>query len=306
LVTSGTFLWFHSTNFCFLSAYSLIKIQFGVVFMASADDDLEALFDAEASQYNESAQKQQSPSANVVAAAPGKPIDKMEQYYQAVCGLYLDKSTISAEKTDVQPAVSHAGDAADNPMFERLGGIVRLLHDSLRELGYDKSLSSASSQITDANDRLEYIATLTEQSANKVLNTLDAGIPAQEGLIKQGKEMEERWALLFAGKIGIEDFKILAADSRKFAAQVVTDGEKEKARLLEIMMAQDFQDLTGQIIKKVVAITKTVEQDLAQLLLDNSPAAVKDKHVDLMSGPSVPSAALVQNDVDDLLADLGF
>ncbi|HEY8100377.1 MAG TPA: protein phosphatase CheZ [Burkholderiaceae bacterium] len=274
--------------------------------MASADDDLEALFDAEASQYNESAQKQQSPSANVVAAAPGKPIDKMEQYYQAVCGLYLDKSTISAEKTDVQPAVSHAGDAADNPMFERLGGIVRLLHDSLRELGYDKSLSSASSQITDANDRLEYIATLTEQSANKVLNTLDAGIPAQEGLIKQGKEMEERWALLFAGKIGIEDFKILAADSRKFAAQVVTDGEKEKARLLEIMMAQDFQDLTGQIIKKVVAITKTVEQDLAQLLLDNSPAAVKDKHVDLMSGPSVPSAALVQNDVDDLLADLGF
>ncbi|MGZ3241335.1 MAG: protein phosphatase CheZ [Burkholderiaceae bacterium] len=272
--------------------------------MASADDDLEALFDAEASQYNKSAEKQQSPSADVVATASSKPIDKMEQYYQAVSGLYLDKST-TFEQTDVKTGGAHATDS-DNPMFERLGGIVRLLHDSLRELGYDKSLASTSSQITDANDRLEYSATLTEQSANKVLNTLDTGIPAQEALIKQGKEMEERWALLFAGKIGIEDFKILAEDSRKFAAQVVADGEKEKARLLEIMMAQDFQDLTGQIIKKVVAITKTVEQDLAQLLLDNSPAAVKDKHVDLMSGPSVPSTALVQNDVDDLLADLGF
>jgi len=277
--------------------------------MASADDDLEALFDAEASQYSESTQKQQSPpapamAANAGTAVSGKPIDKMEQYYQAVSGLYLDKS-ITSGQTDIKTGMSHVGDS-DNPMFERLGGIVRLLHDSLRELGYDKSLSSASSQITDANDRLEYIATLTEQSANKVLNTLDAGIPAQEVLIKQGKEMEERWAPLFARKIGIEDFKILAADSRKFAAQVVADGEKEKARLLEIMMAQDFQDLTGQIIKKVVAITKTVEQDLSQLLLDNSPAAVKDKHVDLMSGPSVPSAALVQNDVDDLLADLGF
>ncbi|MGZ3158577.1 MAG: protein phosphatase CheZ [Burkholderiaceae bacterium] len=278
--------------------------------MASADDDLDALFDAEASQYSGSAQKQQSTPvtvavANVSAANSSVPADKLEKYYQAVSGLYLDKSTTSEQTEVTSTNASHAGDP-DNPMFERLGGIVRLLHDSLRELGYDKSLSNASSQITDANDRLEYIATLTEQSANKVLNTLDTGIPAQETLIKQGKEMEERWALLFAGKIGIEDFKILAADSRKFAAQVVADGEKEKARLLEIMMAQDFQDITGQIIKKVVAITKTVEQDLAQLLLDNAPAAVKDKHVDLMSGPSMPSTALVQNDVDDLLADLGF
>lgn len=281
--------------------------------MASADEDLEALFEAEASQYHQSREKQQTvqtdaPKAAVVASTstPDRPADKMEQYYQAVSGLYLNQ-TAESEKDEAKPAEALPGGDGDNPMYERLGGIVRLLHDSLRELGYDKSLSEASSQITDANDRLEYIATLTEQSANKVLNTLDAGIPAQEALIKQGKEMEERWALLFAGKIGIEEFKVLAADSRKFAAQVVADSEKEKARLLEIMMAQDFQDLTGQIIKKVVTITNTVEKDLAQLLLDNAPAAVKDKHVvELMSGPSVPSAALVQNDVDDLLADLGF
>jgi chemotaxis protein CheZ len=218
----------------------------------------------------------------------------MEKYYRAVSGLYLAK-TATSESSE-----------PDSSMYERLGGIVRLLHDSLRELGYDNALSNASSQITDANDRLEYIATLTEQSANKVLNTLEMGIPVQEALVKQGKEMEERWALLFAGKIGIEDFKILAADSRKFAAQVAADGETEKARLLEIMMAQDFQDITGQIIKKVVGITKNIEKELAQLLLDNAPTAVKDKHVDLMSGPSVPKEALVQNDVDDLLADLGF
>jgi chemotaxis protein CheZ len=279
--------------------------------MASADDDLEALFEAEASQYNQSAQIQQSTPAPVVVAtnapaAIGKPADKMGQYYQVVSGLYLAESTTSGQTDGKLPDGGATTEDTNNPMFERLGGIVRLLHDSLRELGYDKSLSSASSQITDASDRLEYIATLTEQSANKVLNTLDAGIPAQEALIKQGKEMEERWALLFAGKIGIEDFKVLAADSRKFAAQVTADGEKEKARLLEIMMAQDFQDITGQIIKKVVAITKTVEKDLAQLLLDNAPAAIKDKHVDLMSGPSLPTTALVQNDVDDLLADLGF
>jgi chemotaxis protein CheZ len=102
-------------------------------------------------------------------------------------------------------------------MYERLGGIVRLLHDSLRELGYDKALTEASSQITDAQDRLEYVATLTEQAANKVLNTLDEGMPAQDQLSKQAKDMEGRWADLFAGKLSLDQFKALAGDSRSFA-----------------------------------------------------------------------------------------
>jgi chemotaxis protein CheZ len=204
-------------------------------------------------------------------------------------------------------------------MYERLGGIVRLLHDSLRELGYDKALTEASSQIVDAQDRLEYVASLTEQAANKVLNTLDDGMPAQDKLSKQAKDMEGRWADLFAGKLSIEQFKALAGDSRSFAQAVSEATEAEKARLLEIMMAQDFQDITGQLIKKVVKITQTVENELAQLLRDSAPADVKEKlaqkqaaaqeqekPAELMQGPSVPSAALDQDSVDDLLADLGF
>jgi chemotaxis protein CheZ len=203
-------------------------------------------------------------------------------------------------------------------MYERLGGIVRLLHDSLRELGYDKALTEASSQIMDAQDRLEYVATLTEQAANKVLNTLDDGMPAQDLLSKQAKDMENRWDDLFAGKLSIEQFKALAGDSKQFAQLVSEATEAEKARLLEIMMAQDFQDITGQLIKKVVVITKTVENELTQLLKDSAPPDVKEKlaqkqaaqeqeqPVTLMQGPSVPSAALDQDSVDDLLADLGF
>jgi len=73
-------------------------------------------------------------------------------------------------------------------------------------------------------------------------------------------------------------------------------------------MAQDFQDITGQIIKKVVNITQKLERELAQLLVDNAPQKVKEKEkvVDLLAGPSVPASAMAQNDVDDLLADLGF
>jgi len=199
-------------------------------------------------------------------------------------------------------------------MYQRLGGIVRLLHDSLRELGYDRALTEASSQIVDAQDRLEYVASLTEQAANKVLNTLDDGMPAQDRLSKQAKDMENRWADLFSGKLSIDQFKALAGDSRQFAQLVTEATEAEKARLLEIMMAQDFQDITGQLIKKVVIITKTVENELAQLLKDSAPKEVKEKlaqkaaeqPVALMQGPSVPTVALDQDSVDDLLADLGF
>jgi chemotaxis protein CheZ len=151
---------------------------------------------------------------------------------------------------------------------------------------------------------------LTEQAATKVLNTVDEGMPAQDVLLKKAKDMDSRWAALFAGELSVDEFKLLAGDARQFAQIVAEASEAEKARLLEIMMAQDFQDITGQLIKKVVVITKTVEHELANLLRDYAPAEVREKlaqkPVSLMQGPSSPSVALDQNNVDDLLADLGF
>ena len=272
--------------------------------MTDAADDFDALFE------EVSAQREVAPLA---AAAPAAVADEddMEALFDQVAASRPAAAPAPAAAAPAEAAAAdgHEGSAADKPMFERLGGIVRLLHDSLRELGYDKALTEASTQINDAQDRLEYVASLTEQAANKVLNTLDEGMPAQDLLSKKAKEMETRWADLFAGKLSIEQFKALAGDARGFAQSVSAATEAEKARLLDIMMAQDFQDITGQLIKKVVSITKTVEHDLAQLLRDNAPPAVREKMAAkpaLMSGPALPSVALDQDNVDDLLADLGF
>ncbi len=222
---------------------------------------------------------------------------------------------IADESVSVPQDGAAASENADKPMFERLGGIVRLLHDSLRELGYDRSLSDVASQIGDAQGRLEYVATLTEQAANKVLNTIDQSMPEQDALAQKAKDIEDRWNQLYAGTLSIEEFKVLAGDSRQFAADTQRAADAEKARLLEIMMAQDFQDITGQLIKKIVHITHTAEQELAQLLRDNAPPDVKrnlpaqeaaDKPVELMQGPDVSGKAMAQDDVDDLLDSLGF
>jgi len=294
--------------------------------MTDAADDFDALFEEVAAQRASAPAADPTPAPAAPAAAAADDTDDLE-------ALFDQMSTASAAATAIAPAPVVAAvapaaavaavaagtepmDEAEKNMYERLGGIVRVMHDSLRELGYDKALTEASSQIVDAQDRLEYVASLTEQAANKVLNTLDEGMPAQDVLSKQAKDMENRWADLFAGKLSIEQFKALAGDARQFAQMVSEATEAEKARLLEIMMAQDFQDITGQLIKKVVNITKTVENELAQLLRDSAPADVKEKlaqkqavheqPVQLMSGPSVPAAALDQDSVDDLLADLGF
>lgn len=260
-------------------------------------DDFDALFEEISAQRAETV-------APVAAAATAPPV--------------ATPPTIDTPAATVATAAAEdsAQDVSDKPMFERLGGIVRLLHDSLRELGYDRSLSDVASQITDAQGRLEYVATLTEQAANKVLNAIDIGMPEQDSLSKAAKDIDTRWGQLFDGKLSVEEFKTLASDSRQFSNKVVTVTEAEKARLLEIMMAQDFQDITGQLIKKIVAITHKAESELAQLLRDNAPPEIKaaraetkpaaDTPAGLMNGPSAPAIAMVQDDVDDLLADLGF
>ncbi|HTN66488.1 MAG TPA: protein phosphatase CheZ [Burkholderiaceae bacterium] len=222
--------------------------------------------------------------------------------------------TVVASTDSTAPAeASQLENAADKGMYERLGGIVRLLHDSLRELGYDRSLSDVASQITDAKGRLEYVATLTEQAANKVLNAIDEGIPLQEDLARRSREIGERWQALYAGSLGIDEFKQLASDSRAFTVTVTDAAEASKARLLEIMMAQDFQDITGQLIKKIVTITHTAERELAQLLRDNAPAELlaaqaetTARPTELMQGPSTPGTAMAQDGVDNLLESLGF
>ena len=285
--------------------------------MTDAADDFDALFEEVAAQ-RASAPATPTPEPAPAPAAAAADEDDLESLFDQVSASAAPAATEAPAVAAVAPAAAAAAAPAaagdgEHGMFERLGGIVRLLHDSLRELGYDKALTEASSAIVDAQDRLEYVATLTEQAANKVLNTLDEGMPAQDKLSKQAQDMDKRWNDLFAGKLGLDEFKALAGDSRQFAQAVSVATEAEKARLLDIMMAQDFQDITGQLIKKVVTITKTVENELAQLLRDNAPPETRAKLAEkeaapvvLMQGPSVPDVALDQDNVDDLLADLGF
>lgn len=269
--------------------------------MSNELDELDALFDEIAAQ-TASEHKDEPTESEVSAESAELVVSEQEPMQQNAprVGEALEATTEGARVCDC---------GMDAMMYDRLGPIVRQLHDALRELGYDRSLSNVVQEVSESQDRLQYIAQLTEQAANKVLNLVDEALPEQELHIDRAKTLRERWDQMYAGELSIEEFKQLAADSRSYMQASAEAAEREKARLLDIMMAQDFQDISGQIIKKVVTLTQNLERELAQLLRDYAPGQSgqnREKVVDLLSGPDAPSKALAQDDVDQMLAELGF
>ncbi|MBV1776988.1 protein phosphatase CheZ [Burkholderiaceae bacterium DAT-1] len=201
-------------------------------------------------------------------------------------------------------------------MFSSIGQLTRKMHDALRELGYDKSLEKAAAAIPDARDRLSYIATLTEQAANRTLNAIDVAQPIQDKVEAESEVLSREWDRLFNKQMTVDEFRDLAIKTREHLKRTTDQARSTNQQLLEIMMAQDFQDLTGQVIKKVVEMAKEMEGGLLEFLVQFSPAAgktptVADTSPDLLNGPVYKTEGRTdvvtnQEQVDDLLASLGF
>ena len=203
------------------------------------------------------------------------------------------------------------GNASDK-VINQIGRMTRSLHDSLRELGYDKNLERAASSIPDARDRLNYVATLTQQAAEKVLNATDAAQPVVEKIEVESQRLAREWQKLLDKQLDVDQFKSLVMQTHAFLVDVPKQTKVTNAYLMEIMMAQDFQDLTGQVIKKIVDVTQQMEKHLVELLVENPPSTANpDAYSGLLNGPVVNAAGRTdvvtsQDQVDELLESLGF
>ncbi|MDP1530392.1 protein phosphatase CheZ [Rhodoferax sp.] len=203
-----------------------------------------------------------------------------------------------------------AGDTAEQ-LVHRIGHLTRQMREGMRELGLDKGIARAAEAIPDARDRLGYVAQMTERAAERALNAIDIAQPIQDDLSKQAKGLTERWDVWFASPLALEDARELVLDTRSYLTEVPVQVRATNAQLMEIMMAQDFQDLTGQVIKKMMDVVKEMEAQLLQLLVDNAPMEKRqDMSSSLLNGPQTrpgsPDAVDDQGQVDDLLASLGF
>ncbi|OHC64526.1 MAG: protein phosphatase CheZ [Rhodocyclales bacterium GWA2_65_20] len=210
------------------------------------------------------------------------------------------------------PLAANESVSGQETAFNRIGHMARQLHDSLRELGYDKVLEDTAKKIPDATQRLTYIAQMTEQAASRVLNATDIAKPLQDELLAKSEAMAARWDKMFANQLSVDEFKALAADSRAFFLAAPAKFKATNDQLTEIMMAQDFQDLTGQVIKKVVEMVQGLEGQLLNVLIEVMPDERKAAAPEgLMNGPVINAAGRAdivtsQAQVDELLESLGF
>jgi chemotaxis protein CheZ len=285
--------------------------------MAANNDsaDLEALFDSIASDF--------TPVAAPAAASPPPAADADSDDLQAL----FDSIAAETKAAPGAPAPafvqaqgvggSEGAVVEDWPkqeaVFNRIGHMARTLHDTLGQLGYDKLVEQTVTALPDAKDRLAYVANLTEQAACRVLNATDIAGPLVDDIENAAAALGERWDKAFANQLGVVEFKQLAEETRAYLKdQLPTKTRATHAQLTEIMMAQDFQDLTGQVIKKVVALAQDLEAGLMGALLDVLPETRRTEEVaSLMNGPVVNAegrtdVVVNQEQVDDLLDSLGF
>lgn len=276
--------------------------------------DLEALFDSIAADYPPAKAEPAPPPAPkpVPAISAVGDNDELQALFDSV-------AAETAEAAVVQPeANAHAGEGSDTwpqqeAVFNRIGQMARGLHDALGQLGYDKLLEKTVSAIPDAKDRLAYVANLTEQAACRVLNATDIANPLVEEIEVGAQALGQRWDKAFANQLSTAEFKQLAEETRGFLnGQLPEKTRATHAQLTEIMMAQDFQDLTGQVIKKIVALAQELEAGLMGVLLEVVPETKRTEEVaNLMNGPVINAegrtdVVVSQEQVDDLLDSLGF
>jgi len=227
--------------------------------------------------------------------------------------------TDKAEDSGRPPAASGGAQPA---LFQRVGELTRILHDTLRELGYDQSLEKATRALPDARDRLHYIGGLTGDAANRALAAAEA---AREhlGSVRTGAAgLATQWEKVYAGEADLAEFRRTADGTRQFLATLSPAADAADRELTEIIVAQGFQDLTGQVINRLVNLAADMERELVGLLVQASPGtcagtgagtcaqAASEPGAGLdgptMPGDNRPGVCRNQQQVDELLDSLGF
>lgn len=215
-------------------------------------------------------------------------------------------------------------DARDRGLYQEVGRLTRALHSAITNFHIDSDPNErveALSEMTDATDRLEYVIQLTEKAANTTLDLVEESMPVVAGLDAEATRLKAEWKRLVDRDLSADEFRSLYWEVDGFFDQVSSQSQNVYQHLSDILMAQDFQDLTGQVINRVTGLVKEVEASLVDLVfmasqVEEITGIVRDgapeKESDRLKGegPQINKSAedvvANQDDVDDLLSSLGF
>ncbi|MDE1179008.1 protein phosphatase CheZ [Paraburkholderia sp.] len=229
----------------------------------------------------------------------------------------LAKESVEPESTE-QSALS-APD--ENEVLAKVALITRSLYESLQALGLDSEIRATLAAVPDLASRLEYVEKVSEDAATRTLNAVDTARPALDQLGKRSDALTQRWDAVEHDGFTRESLAGLLTDTRRFVRAMPDETGAANAQLTEVLVAQSFQDLTGQVLRKVSELVQSLERQLADLLTDSvTPerralfaqrvatefAEIAAPVVVVAAEEDAPAVVTDQAEVDDLLSSLGF
>lgn len=218
----------------------------------------------------------------------------------------------AAVEAAAEAGVEPGGVLSRHDVFVRVGLLTRNLHDALRELGYDQGIEQAVGALPDARARLDYVASLTGRAAERVLAATERAKASQEAMRAELRELHARWQQALGDDCDAAGLSALGHATKACMGELDGRAAVVNDELTEIILAQDFHDLTGQVIQRITRIAQTLEEQLVKLLLDASPPGERRAgDQEALAGPVIAPAGrqdVVTNQaqVDDLLESLGF
>jgi len=224
----------------------------------------------------------------------------------------------AGNENDAGDVIAELSGFGDSQLFQEIGRLTRELHDSINSFVADAKLADiAQHEMPDAAERLRYVITTTEQAANTTLSAVEESLPLADTLRSDARHLADQWERFKSRQLSVDDFRELSGELSSFLAVTQTNSEALHDKLSEVLMAQGYQDLTGQVICKVITLVNDVEGKLVELVrLSGNRARSSEGNVmegpdDSPQGPVVPGVdkgdvVSGQDDVDDLLSSLGF
>lgn len=264
----------------------------------------------------------------------------MEQSTQTQPSITLDQarellSLLEAgEQAQADIYFTSLTDKSSEGLFKSVGRLTRQLHDSLQDFRLDPRIEQLTSdELPDAQNRLNYVIQRTEDAANRTMDAVEASLPLADALHREIENIEPAWDKLMSRDIELSEFKALCHQVDTMLKQSKSDSAQLQSLLTEVLMAQDFQDLTGQVIRRVIELVQEVEISLIELLTvfgDQDKARQERVDATQMNGKKESSTDSTQprsgigaegpiinpalrddvvngqDEVDDLLSSLGF
>lgn len=254
--------------------------------------------------------------------ADNEPLTGFEQILKAQVN-ELKERIDNGDISGALGIISELNETRDKTLYQEVGRLTRSLHESIRNFHIDASSEAAQndlSTIEDASDRLAYVVDMTNKAANKTLDLVEETMPYASGISEEAKKLKADWSRLQRKEMKPDEFRTLTATMGTFLSKLCEDSDKVNNNLTQILLAQDFQDLTGQVIQRVTGLVKDVEVNLVNLVRmagkvdqitgtvheiekqetgieGEGPQLQAEQREDVVSG---------QDDVDDLLSSLGF